>query len=1547
MWEWIPRDMRAYVALFLAQIMLITLLSPLVSADDVETSGDVSWNGTIVLDGNYTVSTGDTLTISPGTLIDAKEYYIYVNGTLIGDNATIYSSTPSKIGDVSNAYMPGVWDGLFIGNGGNAILDNMTISNASSCLSVYGDLEAKNLELSNCLLGLDLHGEATVSMFTANHTGAYGIRNTGNLSINNSDFAQTTIGIYSTGTLLADTLSFSNVGIGIDAENGVSEVENIQVENVSTSYKVSSGVTGQLIGLSGQTILGIDAQDSEGYVFQDISLVGERLIHADGAHDLYVENVQFTGIESAMNVVDVSASGLVWFDETVIQNVTKAYSISGTAEYQLRNQNISADQFGISASGDIHLDLRNAYVSANDTGIQLSEMSSTIDNVTIELSASGYRGIHILDGLHNLSDIEVNKPISSTPGTTAGIFAWLSSVQIDEMDISGFDYGIDILNSQVESVDLDIRYSTHSAIHCVSDMFEGARLKIANSLFTQGTPVGIDAQRCSVGIENWHAEYHQTAIEMDTGTIIVRYWTSQVISDSMATGSGMLYHDGNLFIDSDGIGSVRLYDKVITLTDLSNNPLPAMVSYFGGLLSYTAPSNGQITVPYTSTTTMWITIEYQGVGTIEALTLDNQPQNFEVPLIPDGDWIIDSGNIRLTSQSDGSPHVATGNITVGADAILELVDTTLMMPADSNLSISGFLMTEQSTLKGANLYFSGKALQSEGLHVEEDAKFMCTDWNTFFNIDVAGEMHFEGDCTFQMYYFSTPGSILTSSNAKFEGYNGIQVTVLDKGLASEGQQIGFTDENGITTYEITNEYGLAGQTRASILIDSNGTTYGGSALVTLEDGQGGIIDGISWHVNETKYHTFMFSTLQGGESNQSVVLEEIWSPYRLSENLVIKAEHSLIIKDGAELRVSDGVSITIYGIADIGNAVISSTGSGSRWAGFNLGHQLTTFATLQDTRITEASTALRLSGPVQAQLYNVEILNGGASNALIEMDSSASGTFEMTDSILSNAGGGCIVSYTDLQISLGNVALYSCGDRVMRAQSSHLELDGITLDDQSDIGLELFEATGHVLNLDAQTFAGEGAVISLDSSDQFLVKNALISSNNPVKITDSKSVEFQNLTITGSPGITFDDSSGTIDQISIDCLNGGTGIDVQHPRSSGTLSFNDITVENCSTGFNLHGHSDLTLEPIEIINSDLSAQTSLSIHNMNIDIYSSSLLGIIQLDGGQVNAYNSSIENWNVVDGNGVLWSSHYITPTNIPSAEFNFELQTDILDWNATYTGASLVFMPYMLVETQGDTVISGAILSAEYVGKIPLRQSFSSGLTAPYLIEVSFLLNQNPVIEIITPAEGTQFEFSQSIPVSVEASDDYNLPEELGVFWYLNHTSSAISKQISGLQANFTDVEEGDYVLSVHVQDSNGGSSSDSILIEVLPKDSDGDWTDVCNQDSWFDALNGIDCGPDVHDKDDDNDLVPDNVDAWPFDPCASLDTDRDGMPDRIDCPEGMTTDLVEDDDDDNDGVLDVNSGISENTEATSFPFLLIFGVFIIFVGLVLSRLRKEENA
>ena len=59
------------------------------------------------------------------------------------------------------------------------------------------------------------------------------------------------------------------------------------------------------------------------------------------------------------------------------------------------------------------------------------------------------------------------------------------------------------------------------------------------------------------------------------------------------------------------------------------------------------------------------------------------------------------------------------------------------------------------------------------------------------------------------------------------------------------------------------------------------------------------------------------------------------------------------------------------------------------------------------------------------------------------------------------------------------------------------------------------------------------------------------------------------------------------------------------------------------------------------------------------------------------------------------------------------------------------------------------------------------------------------------------------------------------------------------------------------------------------------------------------------DLMDFDDDNDSIVDASDAFPFDPCASVDTDGDGLPDELffNC----NTTLVEDWDDDNDGYND----------------------------------------
>ena len=81
----------------------------------------------------------------------------------------------------------------------------------------------------------------------------------------------------------------------------------------------------------------------------------------------------------------------------------------------------------------------------------------------------------------------------------------------------------------------------------------------------------------------------------------------------------------------------------------------------------------------------------------------------------------------------------------------------------------------------------------------------------------------------------------------------------------------------------------------------------------------------------------------------------------------------------------------------------------------------------------------------------------------------------------------------------------------------------------------------------------------------------------------------------------------------------------------------------------------------------------------------------------------------------------------------------------------------------------------------------------------------------------------------------------------------------------------------------------TSDPLNASSIPNDNDGDG--VC----------------DLLDLDDDNDNYIDGMDAFPFDPCAAVDTDQDGEPDWIYL--NCNTTLTEDLDDDNDGYLDAN--------------------------------------
>ena len=207
-------------SLLLVAIITLSSMSAAIASDTVTTQ-DVDLSGNYTMTGNYTVSHGTTLTIKPGSTIDMQEYWMKVEGTLIVDNSTIMSSVQTTSPGGHNA---GVWDSITVTSGGSAILDNVTISNAKSCMIIDGTLVAKSLAVEDCLIGIEVAGTADVDGLSIESVDNDGVRVSGNAELSNVDILLTTTGISSTGDLVVNGGDFQQIGTGISLAGGTADV---------------------------------------------------------------------------------------------------------------------------------------------------------------------------------------------------------------------------------------------------------------------------------------------------------------------------------------------------------------------------------------------------------------------------------------------------------------------------------------------------------------------------------------------------------------------------------------------------------------------------------------------------------------------------------------------------------------------------------------------------------------------------------------------------------------------------------------------------------------------------------------------------------------------------------------------------------------------------------------------------------------------------------------------------------------------------------------------------------------------------------------------------------------------------------------------------------------------------------------------------------------------------------------------------------------------------------------------------------------------------
>ena len=1519
-------------SLFLAALMTLSVLSGVV-ANDTVTTQDVDISGNYVMTGNYTVSHGTTLTIKPGTVVDMQDYWMKVEGTLIADNATIMSSIQTTGQGSHNA---GVWDALTITQGGTAILDNMTISNAKSCIIADGTLTATSLTIEDCLIGIEVAGQADISTLTIESVDNDGLRISGLATLSDVILSDTTTGLASTGTVALTGADFTQTGTGVSLTGGSADIEDLNfVSGVGNAVSISSSASGDIDGMTGTSRNAIVAIDANGFSLSNIDMSGERLINSWSAGNLSISHAVYDST-SPETPIDVRTSETVTLSHVSLtgqfSSMQGAYdapwigmSLAGSGTYKIDNSSIESTNTALVTSGTGTLSVYDTTFTSETNGLSFSGISATIlDSVTVNMSLDAVSGIDILQGHHEFSQLEVNMPFNQFETGSTGIEAWWCSIDSDEVTVNGFANSFALYESMAEFDDLNLLDSSEQGLYASSSM-----LHVSDSLVTKISDTGLNMVASSAVLRTWDASYHEDASVIDADSEVTAWsMTSTSNLDSDSTGDGILNYGTTQTLNIDTANSNRLWEMTVNFEDLTGNPVDADWHTLG--FSGTANS-GSAVLPVSEIGSQ-ITATFAGVGAISTPTgTQGGTHTIQVPIMPQGDWTLPAGSVVVLGPTeDGMPHSAGGNITIPANANLILQDTALTIPAYATLMVDSY-----GNFEGENSEFHGDIVShsadfanspSSNLSVHGDVFWTsCQNDIDVYNLNINGEVELDNSCKVTINSGSVPSNTTVGVGAVFEIVNTLHVTVLDKGepvpgaTISVGGQSVSTDANGMATKSTT-----------SLIVDSSGTTTSGLVQVQMSVGQ--ITDLMGWDTSMSMEHTFIASTISGGTLDSWLELERAWSPYHLTSDLVIPAGETMTVNDGVFLRVADQVTITVEGTFTAGYSTISSMGDGARWGGLVIGGDAETTAMLIGTSMVEGAPLVSIEGQSDTVLSHAYLARSSSAEPLLRSTGSAfMAQMSVISTTFTDSASHCIELQGSVEFYAEDLETNNCESDALWALGTYLSINGMTTQDPVTMsGVE-----GELHDLD-------GTEITVNNVDGFSMSDLMLES---IYGADNREINIDGAVITGAPAIDFDNTAGVLSNLAVDCGGSGTGITSHHGRASSSIQVSDSTVSSCTKGVDLH--TDGESAPLILTDVEINSMVAISSDGSDVLVQNGILNGSVDINNAIANLYDVTPLSQSTSLGEILIWSTHIFDVRlggNAQTANLVFEVGDY---WTGSAEGSSIqVSLPTKVVDDTG-TVDFNTVRVIASAPDLPDTDKFwTFGIGEEEIIQIDMIGNSAPEVEIIIPDDG--FRIMETLPIEIRAviSDDLDSNSDLQIVWKVTVGQDEIMR-LNGEWNNITDLSEGSYVLKLEVTDKQGKMTSDSLTFEVTLLDSDGDWGVTCNAETWYDKEENVYCGPDIYDTDDDNDGSLDVRDAWPTDPCANMDTDGDGQPDNVQCPLGVTTWLTEDPDDDGDGIPDVSEGAGSGDDSEdSSPIGTIIFVIIFILAAAFMLMRRNGD-
>lgn len=1543
------QSMRQGRAVSMVGLLLTVLLLPMVSGADSTVTTNTTWSGNVVLSGNVTVASGATLTVSPGTTVDARDYAIIVEGTLVANQAMFSSSI---VPETQGSHGQGLWPGLVVEVGGQANLTEVSVSNASAGVLVRGDFNGTDVVFNDAYRGVSvMGGEAIITGFEANRMDYEALYvESGLLTFTNGTATEVAVGLANHATANVAEFTVIEAGVGVQSYGGTLDISDLDVNNASVGFATASGASSFVRTFWGTGLaLAIDAGDADDVEFHVARLHGERLVVGRGVSSILLNDVGFTSTSSTemRPAADIRCDGLCKMENSIIEGGPKlGIAWSGTGTSQMTNVSVFADEQAVEATGSGHATWANLTVNASQTGASVQTPTSSLSNVEVELTSNEGVGLDVLGGVHDWTNITVEKPFVSTDQSSIGLNAWYSDLSINRFTSRNLSTGMMLEDTSVVVQTAEANIGSLAGLHLIDSTYRGSDL----TTIAQDEGVLMEGDT-TLHLSSWTAQLHDTPLMMSTdSTATVRSFTplNTAPSSADALGDGTLYYGSSSNPTISTSASYRLIETAVTFTDLAGQPVEAHVSVHG--FAFMSDSNGALTLPLVGSGSV-VDVTLDGAGARVMLYGGQGGQSVQVPVIPQGDWTISAGqDVVLGPRPDGQPHQLPGDLTVANNGALTLISTNVVLAPGHTISVEGTgqFIGQNATITADSLQASGQSVLSgtdtDSLTLDTNVQWGCLNPVEVQHLNILGSLTVQPGCEIDVMGGTVEGSITAMTGAVFTSSSTLDLVVLDKGEPVEGALISI--EGSVAMTDINGE--LSTETVARRVTDT-GQVWEGIKTVTLQ--RSNFSDFVTWDTNRSLTHTFMASTVPSGDVSGWLVLERQWSPYTLDHSLMLQSASTMSVQDGVSLRISEGATITVNGVLDVGEATLSSTGFGARWGGLALGTSTAAVIELSGTQLIESAPAMTVSGLGSIHADGV-FMARSASDPLVVVESGNQASLVIRNSHMQN-GSGCAQLYPSTAlITFSNVSFADCEEQAIWAQQAPLHFSDLVIGEGTDWGMELTGVSGSINGVNATRFQGTGAILSLNSiTSTFSLTDVsgTVSGQAGIVGENNEGITLARVHLTGAPAIDVDRTSGLFSDISLEGEGSGTAFISHHGRSSDSLVVENLNITGYNVGVSLHSDPGEISAPLVLREAHIVVSSALATEEYPVRLEACSLIGSVDVAHADVVSVDGQVGTVSV--GEEGTFSAYRTMALDaqragVPvAALFSVSYGNELLEPFSVQGTTVDVELLLRTISAAQEAVASQWVVQADVVGSPLAELTVDSPATAPSVLVINVLVNQPPAIELLEPYAGQRVMEGDFIRASATVSDDMDDVTGLVLSWRVyDMAGNTVLQGGDEPVFNITDLTAGFYIVEATVVDTYGEQATASMDFEYTLLDTDNDWSASCSSDTWFDPNTGKSCGPNIYDQDDDNDGFSDSKDAFPLDACAQIDTDGDTQPDVLNCPEGFTSWLTEDMDDDGDGTPDVLEGADTGeADVNVNALMVVIALFVVVALLFFARLRR----